>query len=139
MNSPLARVIIVFAGACVSFWIFLRGPGPDGLLRWVGLILALLGVVGVIVARWTLGRSFSVTPQARQLVTHGIYSKIRNPIYVFGAVCITGVLLMIQLRYAWTWLGVVIVLQAFRARKESHVLEAKFGDEYREYRKKTWF
>jgi protein-S-isoprenylcysteine O-methyltransferase Ste14 len=138
MNSPLARVIIVFIGLIVSLFIFLRGPGPHGPLRWIGLILALLGVVGVVVARWTLGKSFSVRPQARQLVTHGIYLKIRNPIYVFSVVCIAGVLLMIQQKYAWIWLGVVIVVQTLRARQESSVLEAKFGDEYREYRRKTW-
>jgi len=130
---------MAFAGLCLSLWIFFSGPGPRGPLRWVGLMLALLGLWGVIVARGTLGKSFSVTPQARQLVTHGIYSKIRNPIYVFGALCVAGLLLMIRQKYLWIALGALIVAQIFRARQESHVLEAKFGDEYREYRKQTWF
>ena len=138
MNSPLARAGIVFAGFCLSLWIFFRGPGPHGPLRWAGLMLALVGLSGVVVARWTLGKSFSVTPQARQLVTHGIYSKIRNPIYVFGAVCAAGLLLMIQQKYLWIALGALIVAQIFRARQESRVLEAKFGEEYREYRRNTW-
>jgi protein-S-isoprenylcysteine O-methyltransferase Ste14 len=30
-------------------------------------------------------------------------------------------------------------MQIMRARKESQVLEAKFGDEYRAYRAQTWF
>jgi protein-S-isoprenylcysteine O-methyltransferase Ste14 len=34
---------------------------------------------------------------------------------------------------------IIIPLQIFRARREAAVLEAKFGDEYREYRKRTWF
>jgi protein-S-isoprenylcysteine O-methyltransferase Ste14 len=34
---------------------------------------------------------------------------------------------------------VLIPLQIIRARREAAVLEAKFGDEYREYRKRTWF
>jgi protein-S-isoprenylcysteine O-methyltransferase Ste14 len=33
----------------------------------------------------------------------------------------------------------LIPIQIIRARREAAVLEAKFGDEYREYRKRTWF
>jgi protein-S-isoprenylcysteine O-methyltransferase Ste14 len=34
---------------------------------------------------------------------------------------------------------ILIPLQVVRARREAAVLEAEFGDEYREYRKRTWF
>jgi protein-S-isoprenylcysteine O-methyltransferase Ste14 len=34
---------------------------------------------------------------------------------------------------------IVIPLQIWRARKESAVLEASFGEEYRRYRAGTWF
>ena len=51
-------------------------------------------------ARWQLGKSFSVTPQARELVTRGLYSKIRNPIYVFSSLFVAGVLIALQNRYA---------------------------------------
>jgi protein-S-isoprenylcysteine O-methyltransferase Ste14 len=30
-------------------------------------------------------------------------------------------------------------MQIWRARREAQVLEAAFGDAYREYRRKTWF
>jgi protein-S-isoprenylcysteine O-methyltransferase Ste14 len=33
----------------------------------------------------------------------------------------------------------LIPLQARRAREEARVLEDKFGEEYRAYRKQTWF
>jgi len=99
----------------------------------------MLGLSGVIIARWTLGRSFSVTPQARQLVTRGIYSKLRNPIYVSGTIFVTGLLVMIQKPYLWIVLGPIVIVQAVRARKEARLLEAKFGDDYRLYRNKTWF
>jgi protein-S-isoprenylcysteine O-methyltransferase Ste14 len=42
----------------------------------------------------------------------------------------------------WWWLlllcVVTVPMQIWRARKESRVLEAAFGDEYRAYRKRTW-
>jgi protein-S-isoprenylcysteine O-methyltransferase Ste14 len=30
-------------------------------------------------------------------------------------------------------------LQTYRARQEGKVLEARFGDEYRQYKSRTWF
>ena len=35
--------------------------------------------------------------------------------------------------------GVLIPVQLIRVRKEEKVLEAAFGDTYREYKRKTWF
>jgi protein-S-isoprenylcysteine O-methyltransferase Ste14 len=119
--------------------VFVGGPGPRDAWRWVGLTLALIGVAGVISARYTLGRSFSVTPQARKLVTGGIYSKIRNPIYVTSGVLFVGVLLILREPRLWLVLVVLVPMQIIRARKEAQVLEAKFGDEYRRYRAGTWF
>jgi protein-S-isoprenylcysteine O-methyltransferase Ste14 len=68
-----------------------------------------------------------------------LYSKIRNPIYVFGTVLIAGFFLVVQRSALWILLGVVIIGQMVRARREARVLEAAFGDDYREYRRKTWF
>jgi protein-S-isoprenylcysteine O-methyltransferase Ste14 len=110
-----------------------------GPARWVGLALALFGFAGVILARYTLGRSFSVTPKATALITTGIYSHIRNPIYVSGTILIVGVVLMLRRPEGLALLVVLIPIQIFRARREAAVLEAKFGDAYREYRKRTWF
>jgi len=38
------------------------------------------GVAFIGVARCQLGKSFSIKPKARELVAHGLYSKIRNPL-----------------------------------------------------------
>jgi protein-S-isoprenylcysteine O-methyltransferase Ste14 len=39
------------------------------------------------------------------------------------------------------WFVVIagVIGQTIRARREARVLEAAFGDAYREYRRKTWF
>jgi protein-S-isoprenylcysteine O-methyltransferase Ste14 len=114
-------------------------PGEWNTLRWVGLIIAILAAVPFFVARYQLGKSFSVTPQARELVTHGIYSKIQNPIYVFSTLFVVGLLLTLQIRRALIFIPVLIAVQLLRAHQEAKVLRGKFGDAYQEYRKKTWF
>ncbi len=119
--------------------IFRSGPGPRGPARWIGLLLALIGLAGVILARHTLGRSFSVRAKAIALVTTGIYSRIRNPIYISGMLFIVGAVLIMGRPEGLAILLVIIPMQIFRARREAAVLEATFGDTYREYRKRTWF
>jgi protein-S-isoprenylcysteine O-methyltransferase Ste14 len=86
-----------------------------------------------------LGGSFSVRPKAQALVTDGLYSRIRNPIYLFGALAIAGIFLyMNQPRYLGLFV-VLIPVQIYRARQEEKVLDARFGDEYRQYKSGTWF
>ena len=134
------RTLLPLAGGGLAMWlIFTRAAAPHTASQWVGLALAIVGLGGITVARWTLGNSFSVIPQARQLVTQGIYAKLRNPIYVSGTVFIAGLFLIVGNPWLWVVLAALIVMQVFRARKEAAVLEAKFGDEYRRYREHTWF
>ena len=129
----------LIAGLWALVAIFKAGPGPHGAARWAGLVLGLIGLAGVIVARYTLGRSFSIAAKARALVTRGIYSRIRNPIYVSGVIFLIGLAVMMWMPALLSLLIVIIPMQIIRARREARVLEEEFGDEYREYRKRTWF
>ena len=107
--------------------------------RLIGLALALLGLVLLTIARVQLGRSFSVTPQARALVTTGLYAKIRHPVYVFGAISVAGLLMYVgRPRLLWI-LSVLVPLQVIRIRAESRILEEAFGEEYRTWKRQTWF
>jgi protein-S-isoprenylcysteine O-methyltransferase Ste14 len=127
------------AGLLALGWIFHSTLRSAGLVRLVGLLLGLIGLGGVILSRYTLGRSFSISAKATELVTSGIYSKIRNPIYVFGVIFLVGLTLILGRPELLAILLVIIPMQVVRARREAAVLEAKFGDAYREYRKRTWF
>jgi protein-S-isoprenylcysteine O-methyltransferase Ste14 len=114
-------------------------PGPWNIQRLVGMGLLVLGTVFVLVARMQLGTSFSILPRAKKLVTRGLYAKIRNPIYIFGTIAIAGMLLILQIPRLWILLIVLVAVQIFRAGREARALELRFGEEYRAYRKQTWF
>lgn len=131
--------VLQFCAVLVGISVIAFRPGEWSSARWIGLCIAVPSAVFLFTARWQLGRSFSVTPQARALVTDGIYSKIRNPIYVFSGLVIMGVLIAIHYRYAFLLLAVLVPLQIIRAHQEAKILKAKFGDEYRRYRERTWF
>jgi protein-S-isoprenylcysteine O-methyltransferase Ste14 len=59
--------------------------------------------------------------------------------YVFSTLVVLSFALTIQKPYLFAIPLGLIVAQFFRSRQEAQVLEDKFGDAYREYRKKTWF
>jgi protein-S-isoprenylcysteine O-methyltransferase Ste14 len=92
-----------------------------------------------VVARLQLGRSFSVRPEAHALVTSGLYSRFRHPIYLFGTAAFVFVLLALQGWEALPVCALLVVVQVVRARREERVLAAAFGSEYAAYRASTWF
>ena len=107
--------------------------------RIAGMVIGLPSVVLLALARIQLGGSFSVRPKAQTLVTHGLYSRIRNPIYVFGGLVAAGVFLYVN-KPRGLWLFIAIIpLQIYRARQEEKILQARFGDEYQQYKSRTWF
>ena len=107
--------------------------------RIVGMAIALPAFLLFAAARIELGRAFSVRAKATTLVTTGLYSRIRNPIYFFGAVMILGIIIWTARPWLLLFLAVLIPLQVMRSRKEERVLMQKFGAEYLEYKRKTWF
>jgi len=126
-------------GLYALYFVFVRGPGPRDPERWLGLALCLIGLTGVMLARYTLGRSFSIVAKATALVTTGIYSRIRNPVYVSGVIFIVGLIVIVRRPALCLILVIIIPMQIWRARREARVLEEKFGDAYRQYRDRTWF
>jgi len=132
------QAIPLIAGAVVVCFTLTHGK-PWDLRRCLGTLLLGAGVALWAVARIQLGRSFAVKATAHRLITHGLYAKIRNPIYVFGTMMLAGFVVLIQRPVLWLVLAALVVMQVIRARREAVVLEAAFGEEYRHYRSRTWF
>ncbi len=107
--------------------------------RIVGLAVAGPSFVLFVVARIQLGRAFSVRAKATTLVTSGIYSRIRNPIYVFGGLIIAGIIIWVGRPWFLLIYAVLIPAQVYRSRREEQMLAEKFGTAYQDYKRQTWF
>ena len=127
--------IAIFLG--FAAYVLLTAPREGN--WYAGLALAAVCTPFWIAARRQLGASFSVRPDARLLVTTGIYSKIRHPVYVFGTPAVTGVLVALLGWGAVVIAAIVVPVEILRARREEAVLVEKFGARYTAYRERTWF
>ena len=136
-RSALIVTVIPLLG--IPYLVYEYAHSPWTAMRLAGLLVMTPALLLLTISRIQLGNSFSLTPQATQLVTRGIYSRIRNPIYFFGAFVAAGLILFLERPYLLLLLVPFLILQITRARAEARVFEARFGDQYRQYRAHTWF
>ena len=96
-------------------------------------------MVGGLLSAWVLawlGRSFSITPQARSLVTTGPYAIVRHPLYVCEEVTVIGVMLLYFSLAAVLIVAVQWIFQLRRMSNEERVLRSVFP-EYAAYAART--
>jgi len=105
----------------------------------LGSAIALPSFALWFAAKLQLGASFTLKAEARQLVTRGLYSKIRHPVYLFSTCAMLGIAICLRSVYFDLYLAIVIGLQVWRIRREEQVLREKFGQAHLDYRRQTWF
>ena len=106
---------------------------------YILLVIVAICLILWVTAHMQLGDAFSVIPNAKQLVTTGLYRYIRNPIYVFSFIANVAILLLLRMPILYVLIPAMFGLQLYRAHRESQVLEKKFGQAYKDYAHKTWF
>lgn len=137
MKLNLITLAIVLVGAVLLALQASRMPWTPA--RIIGLSIAGPALLLLAVARLQLGAAFSVQAKASTLVTTGLYARIRNPIYVFGALFIAGIIIWTGRPWLLLIFVILIPMQILRSRKEARVLEEKFGPVYVAWKQKTWF
>jgi len=133
----IPRFAAIFTMGAGLLYFYAPVASPNDLVQGVA---ALFGITGLSLAlyalRW-LGRSFSILPEARRLVTDGPYRYVRHPLYVAEAFSTLGVTLQLQQQLG-ALLAISIYLGQFaRMGYEEEVLERAFP-EYADYRKRTF-
>ena len=112
---------------------------PDE-VRWLGVVLGLLCVAGIYWLFSSIGTGItpvSATRKEHRLSTSGPYRWVRHPLYTVGSTFIVSFGLMAD-NWFIALLGILaFVAMAARTPKEEANLVEKFGDEYRDYMKRT--
>ena len=127
---------VAFYLALLIFSVWKR---PHTTVLVVAVAVGALAFPPWIVARLQLGDAFSFRAHAHHLVTTGLYSRIRHPVYLFGS--IAGLASVVALQ-VWWFLVLALLLEPitiWRAIQEERGLQAAFGEEYTRYRERTWF
>ena len=99
-------------------------------------VLIGLGSLGSLLVLTRLGKSFSIMPEARKLVTDGPYAWVRHPLYTVEIITIVGTAMQFQAPWAWLIALVVVALLWIRSHYEEQVLAGAYP-EYAEYRTRT--
>ena len=77
--------------------------------------------------------------EAASLLTEGLYSRLSNPIYTFGSLCILFFSLSLRSLSLMIIAVAITLVQIVRARREAVALKRRFGEEYDLYMRRVWF
>jgi protein-S-isoprenylcysteine O-methyltransferase Ste14 len=121
-------------------WMAWSKIGLPDTLRWLGVFIGVLSVFGIYWLFSSIGSGITPTSATREehtLVTSGPYRWVRHPLYTIGSSLFIAFGLMAD-NWIIAALGILaFIAMAIRTPKEEANLVEKFGDEYREYMKRT--
>ena len=138
--GPLSYTIII---SIIFAYDFLQAVSLE---KFIAFMLIVVGYCFMLVARFQLKDRFSILPQAEKgLITKGIYSIFRHPVYISSSVSATGICLYLSIVFNSIFLSIFfllflisyITMQLCRAKKEEKKLIEKYGIKYLEYKKRT--
>jgi len=122
---------------------------PDGLWAFVivlgGAALVVAGLAFIVLARRELARHGQPTDPGLptgKLVTTGVFSVSRNPLYLGGAWLLAGIALILHLPWSLVLLlPAIVACHYLLIAPEERYLAAKFGIEYAQYAAsvRRWF
>jgi len=137
---PLIPPVVLVVGILFDWLVPLRFVSaiPLGLRVVAGLAAVALGLWALISARQrfkSIGTNVNPFQPSLAIAHGGIYSRVRNPMYVGGIVALLGIVLVFGLE--WTLLLLIVaslVLHFGVVLREERYLERKFGQAYQTYK-----
>lgn len=130
--------LAAFAGTAAPFAIPLLSHGLTQEPAKETASAAVLGV-GLLAMLWALGAlgtNISVVPQAREVISHGPYARVRHPLYAAELINVVGLCLAHTGPWPWVVLIALVTFQVIRARREEELLSRELPG-YIDYKART--
>ncbi len=133
--------IIALISIAFIIYFFLTNAAPG--FSPINIIGILTVVAGFLLWMWslkTLGRHLTadVKPRSPKLFTEGPYALVRHPTYFGATLFLTGLMMVAKHPALVFFLGLVIVVEVVKAKREEEELMKKFP-EYEDYKKRVGF
>jgi len=109
-------------------------------LRWVAAVLAVMSLAATVKCWIRMGTDWrmDVSPERRnELITDGLYARIRHPIYAFSMLLMLCTLAIVPTPPVLVIAATHVVLMNIKARNEERYLAAIHGDAYVAYTRKS--
>jgi protein-S-isoprenylcysteine O-methyltransferase Ste14 len=137
-----AILVAAYAAAVVLPLVLRAGPHLPALVAWIGAAAAWLGVLLRAWGMRTLGASYTRTLRTDEnlgLVTAGPYRVLRHPGYTGSLLAWVGYTVSAgRLVPALIVAALLVAAYVWRIVAEERMLAARFGDQWRAYRRHTW-
>ena len=137
-TPSLVTKVIAVAATFLPFTLLVL---PEPMVKRAALVacgdlIMLLGIGLSVYALGTLGRSFSIIPQARRLMRSGPYRIVRHPLYLGELITMFGAVLASATAARAAVCLLLVACQVYRAIREEQLLGGAFP-EYPEYASRT--
>jgi protein-S-isoprenylcysteine O-methyltransferase Ste14 len=139
----LLMTLTLLAAFCIPFFAGRNLTSlklPD-FFRYLGIGLFVCGLIIRRIAIRTLKRQFSIfvaIQENHQLITTGIYSQIRHPIYLGALLSLIGFVLVFPTLLGFIFVVIYSMLLTHRMAQEERLMMKHFGSVYEEYISKSY-
>jgi len=122
-------------------WLDFADYDLPGWMGWVGTAAFTAAIVLLWRSHADLGLNWSATLQIKSehsLVTHGVYRRIRHPMYAAHLLWAVAQGLLLENWFAgWAFVVTFVPLYLLRVPHEEQMMLDQFGQEYRDYMART--
>ena len=109
-------------------------------IHFVGLILIHISLIWIIIAQVQMSNSWRIgidEQNKTDLVTKGLFSISRNPIFLGMIICVAGLFLVIPNAVSFCILLTTYIVIHIQIRLEEEFLKKQHGEQYKSYQSKT--
>jgi protein-S-isoprenylcysteine O-methyltransferase Ste14 len=145
-SRTLFLLLLALTAGAAFFIPFFAGHNLTSLklpvfFRYLGIAMFLCGLIIRRISILRLKRQFSIyvaIQENHQLITTGIYSKIRHPIYLGAVSSLIGFVLVFPTLLGFLFIVIYSMLLTHRMAQEERLMLKHFGSVYEEYVSKSY-